>query len=112
MVANAWSFALVLLALACSGLSLWITVRRSPTAVARELLAKWETEAALVSATRERWTAEFAGIAERCDEILDRAESKRRRVAAVESRRQPEAAEEMTREQVIETARRRTLGAH
>jgi hypothetical protein len=97
---------------------------RQPTALAKrtekltqEVVAKWRSECELFEATRARWTEEFAGIAERCDETLERAESKRRRVAANASR-QPQAEsggppwEGMSREQIIENARRGTLGGN
>lgn len=114
-----WSFALSVLALACSVLSLRLVYLKAPTVRAkslhddaRALAARWETEVNLFEATRERWSAEFSGIAERCDEMLDRTESKRRRVAATESRQNAslQPAAEMTRDDIINAARRRTLG--
>ena len=120
------SHGLSVLALACSLLALVIVGRRTPSAhaqnslkLAKTLASKWEEEVAIFSATRERWTAEFNGIAERCDETLDRAESKRRRVAASESRAgnrngAPATAEPwagMTREQIIDAGRRQMRGA-
>lgn len=117
---NVWSFALSLLALACSVLAIRAQYLKSPSVLARQLLEqsqelekRFQSECALFTATRDSWALEFAAIAERCDESLERAESKRRRVAASDSRRSavnPEPVE-MTREQIIETARRRTLGA-
>ncbi len=131
MSAIPWSIALSVLALACSAFALALAWLKSPPAravavmntareqasihlsAAKELESKWQAEVALFTAQRSAWAVEFAGIADRCDETLERAESKRRRVAATESRRsngaQPQ--EEMTREQIIEAARRRTLGA-
>lgn len=119
-----WSFGLSLVALACSALALLAAGRRTPSAFAKtaqktaeDVVAKWTTEAQLFEATRERWAAEFSGIAERCEETLDRAESKRRRVAATESRTNAAAGNGgdpyagMTREQIIDSARRRSLGA-
>lgn len=117
---NTWSIALSLLALACSVVLLVRFERESDSAVAkkalescRELVQKRDAEADLFTAQREAWMLEFAALAERCDEALERAESKRRRIAASESRNrhaQPEQPEQMTREQIIEYARRRTLG--
>lgn len=118
MDGNSWSFALSLLALACSGLSAIYTGARTPSKFAERALAESvgqgkarEAEIALFTAQREAWHLEFQAIADRCDETLDRAESKRRRVAATQSRAQagqPEAPQ--TREQIIDAARRRTLG--
>ncbi len=124
MMGFSWSLALSLAALACSGFALVVTARRTPSAfaeqtkrIACEAVGKWETEAKLFEATRERWSSEFAGIAERCEETLDRAESKRRRVAATESRgngnpQQPNADPfaGMTREQIIDAGRRTLRG--
>jgi len=88
-----WSSALSLLALACSGLAVVVSSRRSPSGLvqqsaklAQETVTAWGQERQLFEATRERWSQEFSGIADRCDELLDRTESKRRRVAATESR--------------------------
>jgi adenine-specific DNA methylase len=80
---------------------------------AEQTRARWESDVALFSAQREQWQVEFAALAERCDESLERAESKRRRVAAQASRNAPNGQtqeQEMSREQIIELARRRTLG--
>lgn len=115
-----WSFALSLLALACSGMAILLAASRTPSGLARTALkeaqglhARWVDECKLFEATRDRWSQEFAGIADRCDETLERAESKRRRVAATESRNsQAPHPQELTREQVIEAARRRMLGGH
>lgn len=118
-----WALALSLVALACSAGAFVVAGRRTPSAYARaaqktadDTVARWESETKLFEATRERWASEFAGIAERCDELLDRTESKRRRIAATESRANAgagagEAAPEGgTREQVIESARARLRG--
>jgi len=120
-----WSFALSVLALACSVLAYVVAARKTPSAfaeqakrIAAEALAKWDTEAKLFEATRERWTQEFAGIADRCDETMERTESKRRRIAASESRGNGAAAQPdadpwsgMTRAQIIDTARAARRGA-
>jgi hypothetical protein len=130
MSAIPWLIALSLLALACSAFAVAVAHLKSPSEravkvmrgceaqaklhldAALDLEKKWASECALFSATRESWAVEFSGIAERCEETLDRAESKRRRIAATESRRPNGGGEpEMTREQIIEAARRRTLGA-
>lgn len=119
---NLWSFALSVLALAGTGLLARQFRLRSDSSLAKRLydeavaLGKQrDSEVALFTAQREAWMLEFQAIADRCDESLDRAETKRRRVAATESRQQAQQAQntgaEMTREQVIEAARRRTLGA-
>lgn len=119
MIANSWSIAFSVLALACSALCLWRITRTDPTALARslvkqatEIAARWEEERALFAATREGWTQEFHRISEGCDEVLDRAESKRRRAAASASRANgdPGAMQEVTREQILSAARRRMLG--
>lgn len=88
-----WSFALSLLALACSALAVVVTVRRTPSAIAQaalktaeDTLRRWHEECQLFEATRARWSEEFAGIVDRCEETLDRTESKRRRIAANSSR--------------------------
>jgi hypothetical protein len=108
-----WSFALSVLAVACSIVAVLISHRSSPSAAARSLaeqaeavVKKWSEECALFEATRERWSTEFSGIAERCDESLDRAESKRRRVAASESSRNGGGGgAPLTREQILDQAR-------
>lgn len=118
MVANVVSLALATLALACSAFLWTKIIDLRPSELAKQALkqasgleSKWNAEVALFTAQREAWMIEFASIADRCDETLDRAESKRRRVAATESRAQATAAPaEMTREQIIDAARRRTLG--
>lgn len=120
-----WSFALSLLALGCSVAAVVLNGRRTPSAfaqqaqkIAQEAMGKWQTEAKLFEATRDRWTAEFQGIAERCDEILDRTESKRRRIAASTSRANggssPQAEADpfagRTREEIIDAGRRMVRG--
>jgi len=110
------------LALACSALAVIVIGRRNPTAMAKstlklaqDLQSTWASECALFEATRERWSAEFSGIAERCDESLDRAESKRRRVAATESRANPPSGggdpfAGMSRQQIVDAGRRMARG--
>jgi len=112
------SHGLSVLALACSLLALVVVGRQTPSAhaknalrIATDIQIKFAQEIDIFAATRERWTQEFAGIAERCDETLDRTESKRRRIAASESRAGGGAPNGdpwtgMTREQIITTARR------
>jgi len=115
-----------LAALACSALALWLIQRTSaPASTGRgikqvqHMISAWEGERDLLHATRERWTQEFNGIAERCDETLDRAESKRRRYAAAESRERGQANgapagadpwEGMSRQQIIDAGRRMQRG--
>ena len=121
-----WSFALSLLATGCSLLAAVFCARRTPTATGRKALQTalaCETalarEIELMHATRERWSSEFAGIAERCDETLDRAESKRRRIAASESKAKGSNGqahpggdpwEGMSRTQIIDAGRRIVRG--
>jgi hypothetical protein len=115
--------ALAMLALACSLAAVAISGRRTPSAVAqaalketKETRTRWETECALFAATRDRWTQEFDGIAQRCDELLDRTESKRRRIAATASRENAATPANgdpwagMSREEIITTARRQRVG--
>ena len=122
-----WLSALSLLALAVSAVALVISSRKAPSQhavalqkTAAEVVSKWTAECALMEATRDRWTGEFAGIADRCDEILDRTESKRRRIAASSSRNPdgngavqtpdgpPWAG--MTRSEIIDAGRRQVRG--
>lgn len=122
-----WSFALSLLALVCSGLAAVFTARRTPTAaalaaqkLAEDTARQWREECKLFEATRTRWSEEFQGIADRCDETFERTESKRRRIAASESRGrngappvQVENADPwagMTREEIVSTGRRLLRG--
>ncbi|GAH15812.1 unnamed protein product, partial [marine sediment metagenome] len=115
-----WSFALPLVALACAGFSVVRSLNASPSAFAKRCLSESvamtkarESEVALFSAQREAWMVEFSSIADRCDETLERAESKRRRVAGQESKARaaapPEPAE-MTREQIVDHYRRQARG--
>lgn len=112
------AFALSALALACSVLSAVYSYSKTPREFAKRCLDEaasirkaWESDVALFTAQRDSWLLEFQGLAERCDESLDRSESKRRRVAASESRRDAHAQQApMTREQIIEAARRGQLG--
>lgn len=109
-----------MLALACSVAAVRLSALRTPSAEVKRALdeaaqirQRWKSDADLFEARVEAWQVEFAGLAERCDESLDRAESKRRRAAASASRQAPNGAQpesEMSREQIIELARRRTLG--
>lgn len=87
-----------------------VSAAQSHLKAAERLEERWATEVALFTAARASWAVEFSGIAERCDETLDRAESKRRRVAAATSRDNGHPPQEMTREQIIAAARARTLG--
>jgi len=120
-----WSFALSLLALACSAAAVVLAGRTAPSAfakkcqnIAAEAVGQWKTEVALFEATRERWGAEFAAIADRCDELLDRTESKRRRFAAAESKQnaahpaneQVDPYAGLDRNGIIDLARRRRMG--
>ena len=121
-----WLSALSLLALAVSAVALVISSRKAPSQhavalqkTAAEVVSKWTAECALMEATRDRWTGEFAGIADRCDEILDRTESKRRRIAATESRTGNGAAQQpdgepwagMSRNEIIDAGRRMVRGS-
>lgn len=115
MLGELMGYALPLSALACSVLALAIAARKTPSASARlafksvcEVEARYASEVELFKAERTRWQGEFAGIAERCEEILDRAESKRKRVAAQNSRNlAPEPSQPQTRAEIIEAARSR-----
>lgn len=122
-----WSIALSLLALACSCLAVVVTARRTPSAIAQmalktaeDTLRRWQEECQLFEATRTRWSEEFAGLVDRCDETLERTESKRRRIAADTSRGarkngrpQGESADPwsgMSREEIVTAGRRLRSG--
>lgn len=118
---NMWSFALSLLALACAGFCALRTVAQTPSAFAKRCLEESvgmnktrEAEIALFTAQRESWLIEFNSIADRCDETLERAEAKRRRVAGQESKANRSAAAaapaEMSRSDLVDHYRRQARG--
>jgi len=119
ILASHWLSAL---ATACSLLALAVVASRTPSAHAKRCnqitldnIKKWETECELMRATQERWTAEFNGIADRCNDDLERAETKRRRSAASESRNRPAPVEGdpwqgMSRDEIVTAGRRARMG--
>lgn len=117
---NLWSLALALLALACAAATALKSAQQTPSAFAKrclgiseEMAKARESEVALFTAQREAWMLEFSAIADRCDETLERAEAKRRRVAGQESKARggaPPPEQEMTREQLVNHYRQKARG--
>lgn len=132
MDASALGNVFSVLALACSSLALALAYVKSPShravailrgceeqakahlAAARQLESRWQSEVNLFSATRDSWSQEFSAIGERCEELLDRTESKRRRFAAAESRQNAATAVAepvpQTREDILAATRARLRG--